>query len=587
MSKFSLRQQLVLPFVFLVIFVSLTIGWLSYHAGEEAVNNLAHRVLLDIVQRINTATEQHLIGALTTLNSIAPDPSTLPREQAFSDDLDALENQLWVASGLFLKVSNYVYFGGADGRFIGINRVSKDFVELYRRDPGDKQRSVYSVMAAGDRSILLRTDNYDPRIRPWYEVAAKQKQPAWSPVYNDFTSREPTVTLAKAVQRADHTLAGVVATDVTLKVLSDFLRSLTVTKNGVAFVIDGNGVMIATSGQQLPFKMNDDKPVRIRAADMSTQFISQASAKILEWKNSNVKPDRPLTLTMQTDTGPVEVMAALLGNQYGLDWITAVVVPRSDFMSGVTRSFYNSMTIGALCVLAALAIGMTILNRVLRDVRILTNAVKKIGNGELVPTVQIRRKDEIGLLAQTFNEMEHNLRIDNLTDIFNRDFLCARIRFLQHQAQVTQPQAVQPNFALLFIDVDHFKTINDQYGHDVGDHILITVATRLKSATRATDIVARFGGDEFVVLLNEVNSPALASAAEEKIRAVVEAPMTLEHKQIDIRISIGWALFPQEAQDTEKLFKIADQRMFEAKKQRKARQDDEQPIRHNRHHWAS
>jgi diguanylate cyclase len=585
MSKFSLRQQLVLPFVFLVIFVSLSIGWLSFRTSEDAVNTLAQRVLLDIVHRIHTATEQHLTGALTTLNAVVPDPSTLPREQAFSDNLDALENQLWFASGLFLKISNYVYFGGADGRFIGVNRVSKDFVELYRRDPGATQRSVYSVLSAGDRNTLLRTDNYDPRLRPWYEIAAKQKQPVWSPVYNDFTSKEPTVTLAKAVLRPDHTLAGVVATDVTLKVLSDFLRGLTVTKNGVAFVIDGGGFMIASSGEQLPFRMHEGKPERLRASDMQTPYIGQATAKILEWKNSTAKPETPLTLTLDTETGPVEVTAALLGTRYGLDWITAVVVPRSDFMGSITRSFYNSMFIAAFCIMAALAIGMTILNRVLRDVRVLTDAAKKIGNGELVPTVQIRRNDEIGLLAQTFNEMEHNLRTDNLTGVFNRDFLNARIRYLQQQA--AQAQAASPNFALLFIDVDDFKTINDQYGHQAGDQILTTVAARLKSATRASDIVARFGGDEFVVLLKDVNSEALAGAAEHNIRAVAEAPMTLDQEIIDIRISIGWALFPQEALDTDSLFNIADSRMFEAKKRRKAGPNGEQPMRHDRRHWTS
>jgi diguanylate cyclase len=109
----------------------------------------------------------------------------------------------------------------------------------------------------------------------------------------------------------------------------------------------------------------------------------------------------------------------------------------------------------------------------------------------------------------------------------------------------------------------------------------------LKSATRASDIVARFGGDEFVVLLKDVNSEALAGAAEHNIRAVAEAPMTLDQEIIDIRISIGWALFPQEALDTDSLFNIADSRMFEAKKRRKAGPNGEQPMRHDRRHWTS
>jgi diguanylate cyclase len=65
------------------------------------------------------------------LQSVAPDPQTLPKRQPFSDDVTNFEQRFWAASDLFMELSNYVYFGGADGRFVGVNRVNKDFVELY------------------------------------------------------------------------------------------------------------------------------------------------------------------------------------------------------------------------------------------------------------------------------------------------------------------------------------------------------------------------------------------------------------------------------------------------------------------------
>ena len=167
MSKSSLRRQLVLPFVFLVVFVSAAIGGVSYRAGADAVEDLSRRVLVDMTNRISAATEQHLSGALIALQSVAPDPETIPRAQPFSDNLTVLEERFWTASGLFMEVNNYVYFGGADGRFVGVNRVSKDFVELYLREPQAKKRHVYSVLAPGNRDKLLRTDDYDARIRPW------------------------------------------------------------------------------------------------------------------------------------------------------------------------------------------------------------------------------------------------------------------------------------------------------------------------------------------------------------------------------------------------------------------------------------
>ncbi|WP_168798719.1 MULTISPECIES: diguanylate cyclase [Oxalobacteraceae] len=567
MNKSSLRRQLVLPYVLLVVFVSATIGWVSYQAGEKAVSTLGHRVMADMVNRINTATEQHLAGALTALHAIDPDPQTLPQAQPFSDSLAALEPRLWVASGLFMDVNNYVYFGGEDGRFIGVNRVNKDFVELYLREPGAPKRHVYAVTRPGDRARLLRSDQYDPRTRPWYDIAARSKKPVWSPVYSDFTSKEPTITLAKPVYREDKTFAGVMATDVTLKALTDFLRSLKVSQSGIAFVLDSDGFMIATSGTELPFKMVNGAPERMRIDEMQTPLIRDAYAKVREWKNAKTG-DTATSPELAAPAGYLEVAAARLGEKYGVNWVTVVAVPRVDFMGGVTRSFIHGLLIALLCVIAALVLGLFFLDRVLRDIRNLTEAAKRIGDGEPMPSLNIRRSDEIGQLATSFREMEHNLRIDKLTAVFNRASLIAQIGFLRRQ--LAQNNVERPNFALLFIDLDHFKTVNDHYGHSAGDKVLATVATRLKESVRITDVVARYGGDEFVVLLKGVTAVDDVIATEEKIRGIVEEPVPLDHGTASVGVSIGWAMFPEDGEDVDALLKIADTRMFDTKKIRKA-----------------
>ena len=125
------------------------------------------------------------------------------------------------ASARATGLGKYVYYGGEDGRFVGVNRIDQDFVELYLHKAGEPRRSVFAITAPGDRGNKLRSDNYDPRRRPWYEAAARQTQPVWSPVYSEFTSGEPTITFAKALYRADRRLAGGVATDITLTALTD------------------------------------------------------------------------------------------------------------------------------------------------------------------------------------------------------------------------------------------------------------------------------------------------------------------------------------------------------------------------------
>ena len=467
-----------------------------------------------------------------------------------------------------MAVNNYVYYGGEDGRFVGVYRISNDTVQLFLRKPGAKRREVYSVQTPGDRARLLRVEDYDPRKRPWYGIAASQEKAVWSPIYNNFTKYYPTITLSKSMRRADHKLVGVMATDITLQVLTDFLRGLTISRHGVAFVIDGKGHMVATSHEEAPFKMVDGKPALMMAGDMQSKLVTESYAKVLEWKNNNKDLDTPLTgeYSSSTGNGTVEVAASLLGDKYGLDWVTVVAVPRSDFMSRVTSSLYNSLMIATICVVLALLVGLTTLNRILRDIRKLTNAAKRIGNGEPVSQLKINREDEIGQLARTFNEMEHSLRIDKLTAVFNRESLLAQIRFLKRRADQDPQEKTQ--FALLFIDLDEFKCINDHYGHDAGDQFLITVASRLKAAVRTTDVVARYGGDEFVVLLKDVCTASDVITAEEKIRSIVEAPMTLQKSSVNVGVSIGWAMFPQDGKDADTLMKVADSRMFDSKKGR-------------------
>ncbi|MFC7514252.1 diguanylate cyclase [Herbaspirillum sp. GCM10030257] len=569
MRSTSLRRQLVLPYVLLVVFVSTAVALVSYRAGEDAVQELTRRVVTDMVDRIGSATEKHLAGALTALNAVDPDSRMLPRPQPFDDSIPSLEPRLWMASGLFIDASNYVYFGGVDGRFIGVNRISRDFVELYLREPGAAKRQVYAVAQAGDRSRVLRTDTYDPRSRPWYQAAAAQQRPVWSPVYNDFTSHEPTITLTKPVYRGDRIFAGVLATDVTLKVLTDFMRGLTVSEHGAAFVMDAEGYLIATSTQDIPFKTGGPVVERIHATDMLSPQLREAATQALAWRKGQ-QSGGVLVKASVLSSGDTEIAAARLGHQYGLDWITVVSVPRGDFMGGVARSIGQALLIGILCVAIALALGLSLLDRVLRDLRQLTMAAKKVGSGEPLPLLNIQRHDEIGQLAMSFSEMEHNLRIDKLTAVFNRASLIAQIAILRRQLEHRSGE--RPSFALLFIDLDHFKAINDHYGHDAGDKVLVTVASRLRESVRVTDVVARYGGDEFVILLKGVTDADDVIKTEQKIREAVETPVPLAHGTAQVGASIGWALFPEDGEDVDALLRIADVRMFDTKKRRKAAQ---------------
>lgn len=119
--------------------------------------------------------------------------------------------------------------------------------------------------------------------------------------------------------------------------------------------------------------------------------------------------------------------------------------------------------------------------------------------------------------------------------------------------------------ALLFIDLDRFKETNDTFGHDAGDVLLRLAADRIRACARKTDTVARFGGDEFTVILNDIRSPEHVERVAEKILKALASPFEVSSQTVSISASIGITLSPQDADAAEALIKNADRAMYEAK----------------------
>jgi diguanylate cyclase (GGDEF)-like protein/PAS domain S-box-containing protein len=120
-------------------------------------------------------------------------------------------------------------------------------------------------------------------------------------------------------------------------------------------------------------------------------------------------------------------------------------------------------------------------------------------------------------------------------------------------------------FAVMYVDLDNFKAINDRFGHPVGDQVLIGIAQRLREQLRESDTVARFGGDEFVILQPIVDGPSDAADLARKLHTALQVPLSIDGVQHDVRASIGIALFPADAQSVGDLMEAADRALYSAK----------------------
>ncbi len=151
---------------------------------------------------------------------------------------------------------------------------------------------------------------------------------------------------------------------------------------------------------------------------------------------------------------------------------------------------------------------------------------------------------------------------DVLTALPNRALFHDRLS--QVLAQAKRDGA---NCALMFLDLDKFKSVNDTFGHHIGDLLLQEVARRIKACVRETDTVSRLAGDEFTVLLPHVHSKQDAASIAEKITAALAQPFHLNGQEVNIGSSTGIAFYPDDAGSDEALIKCADSAMYVAKQQ--------------------
>jgi diguanylate cyclase len=187
--------------------------------------------------------------------------------------------------------------------------------------------------------------------------------------------------------------------------------------------------------------------------------------------------------------------------------------------------------------------------------------------------VRIGVGHEITELRRIERELEHRASHDPLTGLPNR-------HRLQEEMQHAIAHAVQTGegLAVLYLDLDGFKQVNDRGGHEAGDRALHEVAQRLQQGVRQGDMVARLGGDEFVVLLPGCRDATAARAIADSLRAHLRTPHTLADGPVRLDASVGIACFPADGGNAEALLAHADRAMYAAKRQRPPR-DDADPAR--------
>ena len=565
----SLRQWLTIPFTVLIFGVAVLIGALSYYTGSQAVDTVSRHLLQEMVARIGQAVDRHVVGSAAVLEAAFPNGMAAP--ERIDADLDALRTRFWIATSLHIDPNNFVYYGNQEGQAFGLWRYNLQEAELRYKLQADQPRmfSRFSGIYGPLAQPTYEKKIFDPRTRPWYKAGETSSSYTWTSIYIDFTTAELVATRARRVLNEQGVFQGVVATDLSLQGLNEFVRKLVISSNAVAFIIEPDGKLIASSRSPNTVRLPDGSNARVNAIDSDSLLQRAAYGQVRDMVASGQRIEGPTTqLFSGPDGGAVELAFDHVLDAAGLNWIIVVAVPRSDFMQGITANVQRTALIGLFGALAAVLLGLSILGWVGRDIKRLTRAVQDVGEGHLEAPLDIHRQDEIGVLASTFRKMQYQLRTDGLTGLNNRDMM---VRSIDARIELKRRPQDTMSFAVLFVDLNNFKMINDCLGHATGDRVLVEISTRLSQATRPGDLVARYAGDEFVLLVNDIPSRQAAEQVRLNLESVLREPLLA----VDLTLvpdsgvfggAVGLAIYPDDGDCATELIKHADQDMYERKR---------------------
>lgn len=381
---------------------------------------------------------------------------------------------------------------------------------------------------------------------------------------------KPTVTMAAPVLNVQGAALGVVVINV----------DLNATFQQLAVDLPGDFQLFMTNGSG-DFLIHPD-PTHTFGFDRGQRVLLQeefpATATLIAGKADSLLLETTVTPESKEPLIAAFVARGIIVSARDSRMILGVAQPRAVVLEQADRLGKDILKIVLAVCMACIAVAMLVARAVTRPINSMNTAIQRFSNDNFIMELPVKRSDEIGMLARSFSrmqtvirqqvndlqdsheELEHLAQHDALTGLPNRRMLMDRL-----DQAIARANRNETGFAVLFVDVDNFKGINDQYGHAAGDLILRTLAERLKASLRAVDTVARLGGDEFVILLDQIAEHDLIASFTEKLLVGLKEPVSYAGHDLKIEFSIGISQFPEDAQTSDGMIAKADNAMYSTK----------------------
>jgi diguanylate cyclase (GGDEF)-like protein len=520
------------------IIPSVSMGWLSYVQNRKFLNQKIKQELRVVTSQVSRELDLWLKDRLYDV-------------RVFSSSYVVLENlDKIVGQG-----------GGAHREDVVALRRLKDYLRSVQEKIVDYQELMLldlegKIVATSSKQVtsVKLPDKWLPRAQANKHTIGK---PYW-----DEPLQAGVVVVTQPIRTANERLLGVLTAKINFRTISKTLQNYARGEIGELFLINEEGTLIVSS-----------RP--ISAKFLETKLLGSTTRKLFIGEGD---PQRYYGYHGAPVVGALKRMSEL-------DWGVVAEKERAKAYAQIVRlrNVTLVLVVGLLFFigLGAYLLGLTLV----RPIDRLTGGASKVAAGDLEVDLPVLSRSEVGYLTEVFNDMVARLRqgreelaainetlrkknkelhelsiTDSLTGLYNRKHLMETL-----DNEVARSKRHKHDFAVLVVDIDHFKEYNDTYGHLAGDEVLSRLASVFKKSVRSCDYVARYGGEEFILVLPEIGPHDGVQAAERIRKKVVKEKFVGDGESIEVTVSVGVASYPKDGDDPQAIIRHADTALYKAK----------------------
>lgn len=410
-KEFSFGTTLISIFIVLIVVTAGLIGYVSFRNGKQSAKSLANQIQDSIQSRVEYNLNDFLARphALNQINAAAIQSGLVN-----SKDLTSLRTRFFHQIQAFDSVMTSA-FGSEVGEFIGVGRRSVGDLESAIADKSlDNDYRVYLMDEQGEPTeIVTVVHDYLPQKRSWYQAAVEGGRPVWSPIYQWASQSNTGISAVLPVYNDAGELLGVQLAALSLEHIGQFLQRIEMTNGGQIFIIERNGLLVASSCSEPVLQKNKSganvQLERVSALDSTNPLMRESITYLSQRFTEIERISSRQGIELEVEGQRYFLSIAPYVDEYGLDWLMIISIPESDLMGDVKANMRVTISVSMIVLAVTVMLGVVVTRKITHPILRLNQAAQVISRGQWDRIENNTRFKEVSQLTSSFNQMARQL----------------------------------------------------------------------------------------------------------------------------------------------------------------------------------